>query len=67
MVSTQSEELFEKSQELLPGGVNSPVRAYRSVGRTPVFMDRAQGSKIYDVDGNEYIDCLLYTSDAADE
>lgn len=56
MVSTQSEELFEKSQELLPGGVNSPVRAYRSVGRTPVFMDRAQGSKIYDVDGNEYID-----------
>ena len=56
MVSTQSEELFEKSQELLPGGVNSPVRAYRSVGRIPVFMDRAQGSKIYDVDGNEYID-----------
>lgn len=56
MAITQSEELFEKSQELLPGGVNSPVRAYRSVGRTPVFMECAKGSKIYDVDGNEYID-----------
>lgn len=53
---TKSEELFEKSQTCIPGGVNSPVRAFRSVNRTPVFMDHAQGSRIYDVDGKEYID-----------
>ena len=52
----KSEELFEKSKGYIPGGVNSPVRAFQAVKRTPLFIDRASGSKIYDVDGNEYID-----------
>ena len=56
MMKNKSEKLFEKSKKLIPGGVNSPVRAYKSVGRTPLFIDHAKGSKIYDVDGNEYID-----------
>lgn len=55
-MKNKSEKLFEKSKKLIPGGVNSPVRAYKSVGRTPLFIDHAKGSKIYDVDGNEYID-----------
>ncbi len=52
----KSEELFKQSQIRMPGGVNSPVRAFRAVNRNPIFIDRAKGSKIYDVDGNEYID-----------
>src|ERR1700686_3182486 len=52
----RSEALFARAQKLIPGGVNSPVRAYRSVGGTPPFIARGEGSKIYDVDGNEYID-----------
>ena len=51
-----SKEIFERACEVMPGGVNSPVRAYRSVGMTPRFIDHARGSKIYDVDGKEYID-----------
>ncbi len=51
-----SQELFERAKRVIPGGVNSPVRACRSVGTDPVFIDRAQGSKLYDPDGNEYID-----------
>jgi glutamate-1-semialdehyde 2,1-aminomutase len=43
-------------QELMPGGVNSPVRAFRSVGGSPIVFDRVKGSRSYDVDGNEYID-----------
>lgn len=53
---TKSEELFYLSERYIPGGVNSPVRAFRAVKRTPVFMQRGKGDKIYDVDGNEYID-----------
>ncbi len=53
---TNSENLYNKAVNLMPGGVNSPVRAFLSVGRTPVFVDHAKGDKIYDVDGNEYID-----------
>ena len=53
---TKSEELFGKSKTCIPGGVNSPVRAFGAVGGTPVFMDRAEGAYIYDVDGNAYID-----------
>ncbi len=53
---TKSELLFEKSRELLPGGVNSPVRAFQAVGRTPLFIDHAKGAYITDVDGNTYID-----------
>jgi glutamate-1-semialdehyde 2,1-aminomutase len=53
---SQSEGLFRRAQELIPGGVNSPVRAYRSVGGSPPFIARGEGSHIFDVDGNEYID-----------
>ncbi|ROR28285.1 glutamate-1-semialdehyde 2,1-aminomutase [Mobilisporobacter senegalensis] len=56
MNSERSRELFEKSKACIPGGVNSPVRAFGSVNRAPLFIERAAGSKIYDVDGNEYID-----------
>lgn len=55
----RSEELFQKAQKKIPGGVNSPVRAFQAVGRTPLFIERAKGSKIYDVDGQEYIDYVL--------
>jgi glutamate-1-semialdehyde 2,1-aminomutase len=51
-----SEALFEEAQRFIPGGVNSPVRAFRAVGGTPRFIARAAGSKLYDVDGREYID-----------
>ncbi len=51
-----SEKLWQEALTLLPGGVNSPVRAFRGVGGTPFFTQRAQGSKLWDVDGNEYID-----------
>ena len=53
---SKSAALFEQAQQLIPGGVNSPVRAYRSVDMKPPFIQRAQGSRIYDVDGNAYID-----------
>ena len=51
-----SKELFERGKKVIPGGVNSPVRAFYNVGRTPLFIKKASGSKIYDVDDNEYID-----------
>lgn len=51
-----SQALFEKAQQLMPGGVNSPVRAFRSVGGTPLFIDRAEGAYVWDVDGNKYVD-----------
>ncbi len=51
-----SRRLYSRALELLPGGVNSPVRAMRSVGLDPIFMARGEGSRLYDVDGNEYID-----------
>ncbi len=55
---TKSEELFAKAKDLMPGGVNSPVRAFKSVGGSPIFIKSAKGSKIYDVDGKEYIDYI---------
>jgi glutamate-1-semialdehyde 2,1-aminomutase len=51
--------LFRKAQNLMPGGVNSPVRAFKAVGGEPFFVSHAKGSKIYDVDGNAYIDYVL--------
>jgi glutamate-1-semialdehyde 2,1-aminomutase len=57
--TTQSEALFAKAQELIPGGVNSPVRAFRSVGGTPRFIERGEGAYIWDADGNRYIDYVL--------
>jgi glutamate-1-semialdehyde 2,1-aminomutase len=56
MTHTKSEELFRRAVEKIPGGVNSPVRAFRGVGGHPVFIARGQGSHLFDVDGNEYID-----------
>jgi glutamate-1-semialdehyde 2,1-aminomutase len=56
MKMQKSLQLFEEAQNYLCGGVNSPARAFRAVEMTPLFIERAQGSKIYDVDGNEYID-----------
>ena len=51
-----SEQLFERAKRVLPGGVNSPVRAYRAVGMAPRFITRADGAYIYDEDGKRYID-----------
>ena len=55
---TRSEQLFEAAQKVMPGGVNSPVRACRSVGTYPRFLDRGLGSHVWDVDGKEYIDLI---------
>jgi glutamate-1-semialdehyde 2,1-aminomutase len=56
MNHSKSESLFLHAQELIPGGVNSPVRAFRSVGGNPPFIAQGEGSRLFDVDGNEYID-----------
>jgi glutamate-1-semialdehyde 2,1-aminomutase len=56
MRTEKSEQLFEKAKTLFPGGVNSPVRAFGSVGGTPRFIAKGKGSKVWDVDGNKYID-----------
>ena len=58
MQHTKSETLFAQAQQYIPGGVNSPVRSFRAVGGTPPFIARGQGSRVWDVDGNEYIDFL---------
>jgi glutamate-1-semialdehyde 2,1-aminomutase len=55
---SKSKELFQRAQASIPGGVNSPVRAFKSVGGTPLFMKRAKGAYLYDVDGNQYIDYI---------
>lgn len=56
MKNKQSEELFERAKKHMPGGVNSPVRAFGAVGRTPLFIQKAKGSRIWDEDGNSYLD-----------
>lgn len=56
MKTTESAQLFEKAKTYFPGGVNSPVRAFKSVGGNPLFIERGKGSKIWDADGNQYID-----------
>jgi glutamate-1-semialdehyde 2,1-aminomutase len=58
MKFTNSKTLFARAQEVIPGGVNSPVRAFRSVGGTPAFIVRGDGSRIWDADGNEYIEYI---------
>lgn len=55
---SKSKSLFNRAQASIPGGVNSPVRAFKSVGGTPLFMKRAKGAYLYDVDGNKYIDYI---------
>jgi len=59
MKTTKSRDLFKASKRIIPGGVNSPVRAFKNVGNNPVFIKKAKGSKLWDVDGNEYIDYVL--------
>lgn len=56
MQNQESARLFEKAKSYFPGGVNSPVRAFRSVGGTPLFIEKGKGSHVWDADGNEYID-----------
>jgi glutamate-1-semialdehyde 2,1-aminomutase len=58
MNTRKSKKLFSRAQHSIPGGVNSPVRAFKSVGGTPVFMKSAKGAYLYDVDGNKYIDFI---------
>lgn len=55
---TKSQDLFTRAQSSIPGGVNSPVRAFKSVGGTPIFMQKAKGAYLYDADGNRYIDYI---------
>lgn len=55
---SRSEDLFKRAQDYIPGGVNSPVRAFKGVGGTPLFIERAQGAYLFDVDGNRYIDYI---------
>ena len=59
MKTQRSEQLFAEAQQIIPGGVNSPVRAFRSVGGQPRFIARAKGARLYDVDGNSYLDYVL--------
>ena len=59
MNTHNSEKLFEQAQQIIPGGVNSPVRAFKSVGGVPRFFAKADGAKFWDVDGNEYIDYMM--------
>ncbi len=59
MKTTRSGKLFAEAQKVIPGGVNSPVRAFRSVGGHPLFIKRAKGSRLYDADGNSFIDYVL--------
>ena len=58
MKNEKSLKIYDEATKYIPGGVNSPVRAFKSVGLDPIFIDRAHGSRIYDVDGNEYIDYI---------
>jgi glutamate-1-semialdehyde 2,1-aminomutase len=59
MTMKKSYNLYKRACKIMPGGVNSPVRAFRAVGGNPIFIEKAKGSKIYDVDGNVYIDYVL--------
>ena len=58
MNTAKSKNLFEEAKKYIPGGVNSPVRAFKSVGGDPLFITRGNGSKVWDVDGNEFIDYI---------
>ena len=59
MNTSSSNKLFKASQQVIPGGVNSPVRAFKSVVGDPLFMDKGRGAHIYDVDSNKYIDFCM--------
>ena len=57
-ITTESKKLFDEAQELMPGGVNSPVRAFGGVGGSPIFMKSAKGAYLFDEDGQKYIDYI---------
>src|SRR5712692_11181205 len=59
MKTTRSSRLFARATAILPGGVDSPVRAFKSVGASPLFIRRASGSRIHDIDGNTFIDYVM--------
>ncbi len=54
----RSSAIFNEAQKVIPGGVNSPVRAFKAVGGTPIFVEKAKGAYLYDVDGNKLIDYI---------
>src|SRR5512132_1620374 len=56
LTDARSTELYARALQRLPGGVNSPVRAMRAIGRDPIFVERAEGAELFDVDGNRYVD-----------
>ena len=56
LTDTRSSELYRRALEVIPGGVNSPVRAMRSIGREPIFIARGEGAELIDVDGNRFVD-----------
>ncbi len=56
LTDVRSAELYARATRVLPGGVNSPVRAMKSIGRDPIFVDRGEGAELFDVDGNVYVD-----------
>ena len=58
IMSKKSVIAYKKAKKVIPGGVNSPVRAFRNVGSNPIFFKKGKGSKMYDIDGNKYIDCV---------
>jgi glutamate-1-semialdehyde 2,1-aminomutase len=58
MITKRSDKLFSRAQSIIPGGVNSPVRAFRSVGRAPIFIKKAKGAYVWDEDGNRYLDYI---------
>ncbi|MCI0751769.1 MAG: aminotransferase class III-fold pyridoxal phosphate-dependent enzyme, partial [Flammeovirgaceae bacterium] len=58
MIKSKSEALFESAKKYIPGGVNSPVRAFRAVGGNPLFIKKAKGAVLYDEDGNEFVDLI---------
>ena len=62
---SKSENLYSAARELIPGGVNSPVRAFTGVGGTPLFIERADGAYLFDVDGKAYIDYVGSGPDGA--
>ena len=58
MIYKRSSQLFEEAKKVIPGGVNSPVRAFKSVGGTPIFIKKAKGAYLFDEDDNKYIDYI---------
>ena len=58
LLNDRSKKLFKSAQKVIPGGVNSPVRAFKSVGGDPIFINKAKGAYLFDEDGNKYVDYI---------